>query len=47
MDLGDARYRIPRGKHAAEARCHKHVASLYVRIAREIGKRQRSGIARS
>ena len=47
MDLSDARYRVPRGKHAAEAGCHEHVASLYVRIAREIGKRQRGGIARS
>ncbi len=47
MDLGDARYRVARGKHAAEAGGHKHVASLYVRIAREIGKCQRGGIARS
>ena len=47
MNLGDARYRVTRGKHTAEAGCNKHVPALDIRIAREVGKRQRGGITRS
>ena len=47
MDLGDARYRVAGGKHTAEAGCHEYVAALYIRIAGEVGKRERGGIARS
>jgi hypothetical protein len=41
MDLRDAPYGVARGKYTAKAGRNQHVAALNIRIAREVGERQR------